>query len=182
MEIGSPIKHLRREEAAFGNELRISLQFVPVALLLEREFWMIRVEFADEFIQDVIEYAGTSDLAGFRVAVVVCIRSAHPVQGDDAAAFHVEVELLMGHFQCLLLVGSDFRQAVLDASVQGLFEWNSSVKLDSRVADGFTGVPCGVPGAVRAGPRLGRPAAGRRARSSSRKLRDGICVMKGSLV
>lgn len=46
----------------------------------------------------------------------------------------------MGHFQCLLLVGSDFRQAVLDASVQGLFEWNSSVKLDSRVADGFTGV------------------------------------------
>ena len=42
---------------------------------------MIRVEFADEFIQDVIEYAGTSDLAGFRVAVVVCIRSAHPVQG-----------------------------------------------------------------------------------------------------
>ena len=124
LEIGSPIKHLRREEAAFGDELRISLQFVPVALLLEREFRMIRVEFANEFIQDAIEYAGTSDLAGFRVAVVVCIRSAHPVQGDDAAAFHVEVELLMGHFQCLLLVGSDFRQAVLDASVQGLFEWN----------------------------------------------------------
>ena len=68
-----------------------------------------------------------TDLAGFRVAVVVCIRSAHPVQGDDAAAFHVEVELLMGHFQCLLLVGSDFRQAVLDASVQGLFEWNTSI-------------------------------------------------------
>ena len=50
LEIGSPIKHLRREEAAFGDELRISLQFVPVALLLEREFRMIRVEFADEFI------------------------------------------------------------------------------------------------------------------------------------
>ena len=33
LEIGSPIKHLRREEAAFGDELRISLQFVPVALL-----------------------------------------------------------------------------------------------------------------------------------------------------